>query len=175
MIRREVKGEEGIADAGRGTRAWILVATLATLSCSVYSNPSIDLVLHVSNVDAEKKVREAISLFAQRRQLIASSAVSDAPAPDSIRRLNEKTTYYLTGTRHGEGRALTFLDASPTCKVIRVVERSASWNAQSQADVDELRAALSAIEGVTVELGAKFDPATNSGRGIDEYCSSSMQ
>jgi len=120
-------------------------------------------------------VSRVISQFAERKHLSASSAVNDAPAPEAIRRLNEKTTYYETGTPYGKGRSLTFLDASPTCKVIRVVERSPNWNAQSQADLDELRAALSAIEGVAVELGAKFDPATNSGRGINEYCSSSMQ
>ncbi len=161
--------------AGMGEeRAWILIATLAIVSCSVYSNPSVDLVLHVSTVDARREVGLVISEFAQRRQLIASSAVTDAPAPEAIRRLNEKTTYYGTGTRYGKGRSLTFLDASPTCMVIRVVERSANWNAQSQADLDELRAALSAIEGVVVELGAKFDPGTNAGRGIDEYCSNSM-
>jgi len=172
---RAGKGEECIAYANRGTRAWILIATLANVSCSVYSNPSVDLVLHVSTVDASREVGLVISQFAQRKQLIASSAVNDDPAPEWIRRLNEKTTHYVTGTPHGKGRSLTFLDASPTCKVIQVVELSANWNAQSQADLDELRAALSAIEGVAVELGAKFEPGTNSGRGINEYCSSSMQ
>jgi hypothetical protein len=149
---------------------WIVPAMLIFASCSVYSNPTVDLVLEVSNADAGRGVEAVISRFAERRRLVASSEISQGSTPESVRRLQQRTTHYVTGERYGEGRALTYLDASPTCKVVRVVELGAEWNEQSQSDLDELHAELSKLQGVVVKQGAKYIPGTDSGRGIDEYC-----
>jgi len=40
-------GEECTACSNRGTLAWILIATLVSATCSVSSNPYVDLVLYV--------------------------------------------------------------------------------------------------------------------------------
>jgi hypothetical protein len=150
--------------------ALILVVALASTSCSAYSNPTADLVLHVADADAGNRVVAAIGQFARDRKLTAYPASNDSPAPEYIRQLKEKTTYYLTGTRYGKGRSLTFFDASPDCKVVRVVERSEHWLKESEADLAALRAALSALAGVTVNEGARFDGEGPGGRSLNEYC-----
>jgi hypothetical protein len=147
----------------------ILVATCAITSCSVYSNPSVDLVLHVTDVDAGDRIVAAIDQFAQARQLTAYPASNDSSTSEYVRELNKKTTYYLSGHRYGRGRSLTFFDATPVCKVVKVVERSKHWLAESEADLVALRAALKALTGVTVEEGARFD-GSRGGRGINDYC-----
>ena len=159
-----------IATGLRGrVRDALLVAALASTSCNAYFNPAVDLVVHVTNGDAGDRVVVAIDKFARDRQLTAYPASNDSPVPESIRQLNEKTTHYLTGTRHGKGRSLTFLNASPACKVVKVVERSEHWSTESEADLVALRTALSGLAGVTVEEGARFD-GTKGGRGLNEYC-----
>lgn len=150
--------------------AMLLAAAFAIASCSAYFNPTVDLVLRVTDADAGNRVVAVIEEFARDRKLAAYPAKSEGSTPEYLRKLNEKTTYYLPGTRRGEGRSFTFLDATPACKVIRLVERGEHWLKESEADLVALRTALSAIPGVTVEEGARFVPDTNSGRGIDEYC-----
>jgi len=144
--------------------AWLLA------SCTAYFNPSVDLVLRVKDEAAANQVYAALREFAQRHQLGRFPADTRAPMPESSRQLALKTTYYLPAKRAGEGRSLTVLDDSLGCKVVRVVEGSRTWNEQSQSDLAELRAALAAIDGVTVEAGAVFTPDKTPGRGINEYC-----
>ena len=151
-------------------RASILAAGGVVTSCSAYFNPTVDLVLHVTDADAGNRIVGTLEDFARDRQLKAYPAKSEGSTPEYLRKLNEKTIYYLTGTRRGNGRSLTFLDATPACKVVRVVEGSERWLMESEADLVELRNALGALPGVTVEEGARFVPNTNSGRGINEYC-----
>lgn len=160
------------AHSSRAARVLMIIAAGLSSSCSAYFNPTADLVLHVADADAGHRVVVTLEGFARERGLKASSARDDGPQPESIRQLKEKTTYYLSGTRHGIGRSLTFFDASPGCKVVQLVERSEKWSEQSEADLQALRAALTALAGVTVESGARFAPNTESKRGrpITDYC-----
>jgi hypothetical protein len=153
----------------RGTRLCILLAIVASASCNYYFNPYADLVLRVTDVEASSTVDVAISRFAQERQLVAWRSDSIA-MPESNRRLNEKTTYYMQKTRSEKEASLVYFDASAGCKVVRVVERSPSWTPQSEADLVQLRTALGGITGVTVEMGGKFDQRTQSARTFAEYC-----
>ena len=152
--------------------AWVLIlaATFALTSCSAYFNPSVDLILYVADADAGTRVAAAIDEFARSRQLTAYPAKSEASTPEYLRKLNERTTYYLTGARYGEGRSLTFLDATSACKVVRVVEGGERWSKESEADLIALRTVLNSLPGVKVEEGARFVPNTTRGRGINEYC-----
>jgi hypothetical protein len=155
--------------------ACALVGGLGSGSCNSYFNPYRDIVLHVADADAELEVRAEIDQFAQHRHLVMAPAATGSPAPESVQRAKAKTTYYISGKRYGEGRAVTYFDASLSCKVVRLVEGGRAWNTQAQTDLVELRTKLDAIEGVEVEQGANFDEGAKNGRAITEYCSSSME
>lgn len=150
---------------------WVLIAILACSACNYYFTPYVDLVVHVPNGgETGNEVGAAISQFAQQRKLVAWRSDSSSSTPEENRKINEKTTHYVTGTRLGEGTDLVYFDAAPTCKVARVVERSPKWTSQSQAALVRLRAVLEAIPGVTVETGDKFDSENRSARSYIEYC-----
>lgn len=160
--------------SGKVTAVASLVAALTAGGCNYYSNPYVDLVLRVADDAAALKLDSAIRRFADQRQLVRSPASLETPLPEANRRIAEKTTYYLTGNSRAKGRSLVFFDASTDCKAVRLIEESPDWNEQSQAALAELRAELSAIEGVTVEQGHVFDGRSKDGGSLHEYCPGSM-
>jgi hypothetical protein len=143
----------------------------AVASCGFYTMPNADFVVHVPDAARSDTVRDSVKQFALAHGLQAFDGGSGSPnEPAAVKALRVKTTYYLNPKSTSRGIGLTYLDATPGCKVIKLVEQSKEWTPASWAAIAELRAALERTDGIRVEMGNSPEDWRNTGRGLDAYC-----
>lgn len=118
------------------------------------------------------EVRARVAQFARQLKLQKSSPTTAGPNdPPEEKAKRLKTTYYVTGTRSSESGGLTYFDATPECKAIRLYDGSGEWTEASRARLAELRALLEGVEGARVEAANVPEDWERTTRGLDVLCS----
>jgi hypothetical protein len=150
--------------------------SVLTLTACVYPTPDADFVVHVPDAQRATALRTSVEQFAQRCGLKKYEGADESRSPNEpaeITAQRTKTTYFLSGEVSG-GISLTYYDAEPGCKVIKLGELERDWTPVGRKAIAEFRETLTKIDGLRVDMGNSPDSWRKTGRSPFDYCAADI-